>query len=456
MQEPKVFTDAYLRKLSCDGQRKEITDAGCIGLRVRIAETGKKTFLLKVRNAASQLKTVTLGHYPEMSLREARIAATRAKLDLKAGKDINAGKRLLRILAQQDSADPTLRELLEEYETMFRTIRKSWAPRGKASLRSGARAVIESVLEHLLDGRVTDLKLEQFGKAINEYRPKRALKGKSTANGQASRARAYLMPVLDWASGRKSFSKIGAGRVPRLDVVSLDQIHDPSKLDPTIKGDRDRVLTEVELRKILPWLTYPARRDLGLRISVDLDHRPVAMRFMLLTAARREEVENMRWRDLDPINGVWRKPQIKSTRGGQRGQSLPISAAILDLLVRLPGHGAGNPDAFVFPNSKGGQLDNWQRLQEALYRVTGTSGWHRHDLRRTASTIMQALKVPASTIDQILGHTDPLRRENVSGAASHYLRVTRIMKDIRDPQEEALSELATALDTLTCQQESQQ
>lgn len=157
----------------------------------------------------------------------------------------------------------------------------------------------------------------------------------------------------------------------------------------------------------------------------------------------------MKWRDLDLSNGVWRKPQVKSTRGGPRGQSLPLSNAIIDLLQQLPGRSGGNLDAYVFPNSTGGRLDNWQRLQNALYRVTETSGWHRHDLRRTASTIMQALKVPASTIDQILGHTNPLKRENVSGAASHYLRLTKIMKDIRDPQEEASSELATVLDALS-------
>src|SRR5690606_14404762 len=123
----------------------------------------------------------------------------------------------------------------------------------KASERSGARAVIEAVLESLLDVQVTALTLEQLGKAINGYRRKRARDGKSTANGQAARARAYLMPVFDWASGRKSFSKVGAARVPRLEVVSLEQIHDPSTHDPTIKGDRERVLTEEELRKILPW-----------------------------------------------------------------------------------------------------------------------------------------------------------------------------------------------------------
>jgi hypothetical protein len=61
---------------------------------------------------------------------------------------------------------------------------------------------------------------------------------------------------------------------------------------------------------------------------------------------------------------------------------------------------------------------------------------------------MEALKVPLSTIDQILGHTNPLKRENLSGAASHYIRLGKTLKSIRDPQEVALSDLAAALDAV--------
>lgn len=57
---------------------------------------------------------------------------------------------------------------------------------------------------------------------------------------------------------------------------------------------------------------------------------------------------------------------------------------------------------------------------------------------------MQGLKVPLSTIDQILGHRDPLRRENLSGAASNYLRLVSVMKNIENPQAAALGTLANA------------
>jgi hypothetical protein len=61
---------------------------------------------------------------------------------------------------------------------------------------------------------------------------------------------------------------------------------------------------------------------------------------------------------------------------------------------------------------------------------------------------MHSLKVPASTIAQILAHKDPLKGENVGGATSNYLQLARVLQNTRDPQEEALATLAEALDLI--------
>jgi hypothetical protein len=58
---------------------------------------------------------------------------------------------------------------------------------------------------------------------------------------------------------------------------------------------------------------------------------------------------------------------------------------------------------------------------------------------------MNCFKVPVSTIVHILSHKQPFKAENAGGAASHYLHLTQIMTNSRDPQEEALSLLAEAL-----------
>ena len=215
MNENASLTDATLRKMKETGERFEITDGACVGLRIRVSPKGDKTFVLKARNSAGQIKTITLGRYPDLSLKQAREAANYHRLELKAGRDVNAERKKQREAATTKNQDPKLREILIEYEEQFSASRRSWAPRGKSSVRSNARGVIEAVLKDLLEHRVSDISIEQFATAINAYEPMRPINGKSTANGQASRARSYLMPVFNWAAGRRSFSKAGAGRTPK-------------------------------------------------------------------------------------------------------------------------------------------------------------------------------------------------------------------------------------------------
>ena len=62
---------------------------------------------------------------------------------------------------------------------------------------------------------------------------------------------------------------------------------------------------------------------------------------------------------------------------------------------------------------------------------------------------MSSMKVSPSTIEQILAHKDPLRSERVGGSASHYISFSKVMDNFRDPQEEALSKLADALNLIT-------
>ena len=443
------LSDAALRKLKPTGQRYEITDSVVTGLRARISSGGEVAFILKARNAAGQLKTVTLGCYPQVSLKEAREAANRARLDLKDGRDINGEKRKIRTAAAQPAELVTLRDLVCEFEGRFASSKKTWAPRGPKSERSGARQVIERVYANLLAKDVVEVTDEDFAHAVLSYRRVNPSNGKATANGQASRARGYLGPVLDWAAGRRSYSKIGASRMPRLNVANLATTHDPAAADPTITGKRNRVLTEAELRAVLPLLQYPAPKIGDLKLQPGSDYRPIAMRFLLFTAARLEEVCSMRWGDFDRVNHVWHKPSVKSTKGGPRSQDLPLSEAAVSVLRQLPQWACANSKDLVFPNSTGdGPLGNWTRYQRALCEASRTQGWHRHDLRRTAATIMHSLKVPTSTIEHILAHSDPFRGANVGGAASHYLQLTRVLNETRDPQEEALAILANALELI--------
>ena len=88
---------------------------------------------------------------------------------------------------------------------------------------------------------------------------------------------------------------------------------------------------------------------------------------------------------------------------------------------------------------------NWDRTQDTINRASGTSGWHRHDLRRTAATILGQLGVKPAVTDTLLCHLNPYNREQVSAAAPNYMIDTKILSDAIDHERVAVNLLADAL-----------
>lgn len=333
--------------------------------------------------------------------------------------------------------------LLDDFEAFRAPVREIWrkSPEGRCE----ARRRIECVFDNLTDHRMSDLIDDDFAACMMRYKPA-VENDKGTANGQVSRARAYLAPVLNWAAHRKPFHKKGAGRPGRIETPDLSLTHDPADDDPTITGIRERALHQDELTAILPLLVYPAPAVLKMKTLPEDDYRPIALRFQLLTAARIDEIASMRWRHLAKNQRIWHKPVIKTIGGKvRREQNLSLSEAAMDLLQALPGFHDSDPNDYVFPNSVGGKLGNWGRITKAIQRESGTTDWHRHDLRRTAASIMNAVGESDTAIDGILGHKASDREEKVSASLKHYVAIQQILVDPPSPQRDALDRLAKIL-----------
>jgi integrase len=180
----------------------------------------------------------------------------------------------------------------------------------------------------------------------------------------------YLRPVLKWAAQRRY---VGA------DVAVL---HPPATV-----GRRDRVLSREELAALLPVLAQspsPYAR---------------AVRFMLWTLARREEVGRARWRDVSLDAATWTIPVTKN----KQPHVVPLPRQAVAFLAGIKPTGA-DPDALVFGNSAGGPLANWDREAKALMLASGTAGWTRHDLRRTGATMLGDMGELPDIIEAALNH----------------------------------------------------
>ena len=301
-----------------------------------------------------------------------------------------------------------------------------------------------------MDVPVCTITPEDVAREMKVYRPLRPMAGKTSANGSVSRALAYLRPVFDWAAGRARFKKAGAGRATPLNVADISEVYDLSIDDPSLEVRRERALTQTELSSVLPLLTYPAPAGLRDRVNEAADYGPVAMMFLLLTLSRLDEVCSARKKDFDLARGIWTKkvktlPKRGARRAGARREvSVPLSNAAIALLRSLPSFRNGGPCDLVFPSSRGGMLGNWQRTQTAIHKASRTYDWHRHDLRRTASTILRQFGSAPSVIDRLLCHASPLKGD-VSAAAPAYILNDLLVENGPDPERDAVNLLAEVL-----------
>jgi integrase len=144
------------------------------------------------------------------------------------------------------------------------------------------------------------------------------------------------------------------------------------------KNDRDRVLTDSEIRTI--W--NEAEELLGNFTKL-----------ALLTGQRREKLLTMRYDDLR--NGVW---YIKSeAREKGNGEELRLPTMALEILekqrVICPG-----PRVFDCPITR---LRNHKLRFDRRHKL---QPWWFHDLRRTARTLMAAAGVQDVVAELVLGH----------------------------------------------------
>jgi integrase len=117
------------------------------------------------------------------------------------------------------------------------------------------------------------------------------------------------------------------------------------------------------------------------------------VRFLLLTATRRNEAANARWAEIDGGQGwVWTIPAARYKTG--RDHMIPLSAAAMALIHPPSMHG------YLFGHRIAGFSLHTERLREE----SGTTGWRLHDLRRTARSLMSRAGVAPDIAERCLGH----------------------------------------------------
>jgi integrase len=340
------LTDAAVERLKAPAQGQiDYFDKQYPGLSLRVSRGGRKTWNYVYRLHGKQRRK-KLDIYPAMSVAAAHNAWRKARDEVLAGGDPAAA-------AISSPAD-------------FSSVFREWLQRdqaGNRSLRAVERSIEKYALPHWQGRLVTKISRRDCHDVIDAV----ADQGKPIA---ARRLHAYLHRLFKWATRR--------GIVEANPVVTVDK--------PGAEVKRERVLNDDELVKV--WRAAD-------RIGWPYGH---AFKLLILTGARREEIGQLRWSEIEGNTIVLSGTR---TKNGEP-HIIPLSAPAKAILESVPRIGDSD---FVFTISGAVPLSGWGRAKASLDDFAATAPFRTHDLRRTAATGLQKLKVPLTVTEAVLGHT---------------------------------------------------
>lgn len=297
------------------GMRATYHDTKIQGLQLRVSPTGVKAFSVYRRMKGGQPERVTLGRFPAMSVEQARKSAAAINAEIEAGASPAAARRTIR-------EEPTFFEMFEQFLVEKR--KRDGTPiseRTKRDYRDTLRMYM---------GLIKVSKLSQITRADVKTIHTNTTK-KSAA--QADRAIAIISSVFNFAADLEIFS----GTNPA------------SRIQKNPAPSRDRFAQASELPYLFAAIGEASLADFFL--------------LSLLTGARRSNVQEMAWRDLDLEACIWR---IGMTKNGTP-QNVPLSPEAVDILTTRK-HVTGHT-FFVFPGEgKTGHLVEPKRAWMAILR----------------------------------------------------------------------------------------
>jgi integrase len=372
------LTDRFLRALKTSDPRIEVADASCRGLSIRCTAAGIKswTFAYKLNR---RMRRLTLGEFPAMGLSEARTQADERRAQRQAGSDPRALQDAER--AAQAQTTLTFAELCERYITHIKAGSKiSWKTdegylkRPKAKF--GNRPAISLTKRELMD-----------------FFEKLALSSKSSAN----RTQSTVRTMWGWAAERD--------HIPVNFLAGLKKVGGK-------EAEKDRVLTADEIREFLSVLVDP---DAEITETVQL-----ALRGILLTAQRPGEVAGMMLSELHDLAGAtphWIIPRQR-TKNKKTEHTVPLSPAAVCLIQGAlevsKEYVKGKNDRPVFASRFEGVTTLARHsLSQAVRRILKDkkhahkfTKFTPHDLRRTAATLAQSMRIRRDYVKALLNHKD--------------------------------------------------
>jgi len=369
---PVSLSDAKARNAKPKTKPYKMADGE--GLFLLVTPSGGKYWRLKYFFAGKE-KLLALGIYPETSLADARERRAQARKALAAGNDPGEAKREAKRLSTLNSAN-TFEVVAREW---FEKRQHEWAP---SSARSKRIYLENHLLPKIAQRPIAEITAQEVLALL------RVLEQRGTFD-TARRVMQMCGQIFRYA--------IATGRVERNPVPDLRG----ALMTPVVK--HQSFLNASELPEYLRSL---AAYDGSLQTKL-------ALRILLLTFVRTNELRGAQWTEIDWAKAEWRIPAERMKM--KELHIVPLSTqaiATLRELEKLTGS-----RLYVFPNQHNpATFMSENTMLYALYRMGYHSRATGHGFRSTASTILNEHEFRPDVIERQLAHGD---RNRVRAAYNH-------------------------------------
>lgn len=360
-----------------------VPDHRCIGLAVRVAASGIKTWDLAYRiRGSGKTRRLSLGRVCDVGLEKARERANELTSAARTGKDLIAEEEERRAAAE---ARLTVEQLIELYVRRRVTGRLRTAKEIESRLK---RALLPIIERHAQDLRRRDLR-ELFDRCADEGLQR-----------EAERRRQTVGAMFRWALSQ--------------DIIEIDPTAGLKAYDPGTP--RDRVLSVEEIKALWDWLSTGDVPESAADI----------LKLELLTGARCGEISGLCVEEINRNDWTWTLPAARSKN--KRPRVTPLSGIVRQIVEARLTNVTSGP---LFTAGTGSVLTAAHVGHYLLARTLPINKFTTHDLRRTVATQLIEMGTQPELVAAVIGHEAGNRETRT--LIRHYVRT-----DLLDRKKSAL------------------
>jgi integrase len=328
-------------------------DVGCKGLFLEIRPNGRKTYFLRFIDIRGKQRLIRVADQRDVTLTQARQIADKYRNQIALGQDPCLDKEALKAI-------PQLADFIDQqYLPYVKTYKRSWIC-DVGVIKNHINPVFGTMyMDELKKQDVISL----ISKMLETYAP-------GTVNRVVILLRYIYNLAIKWETA-------GISKNPTAGIPLLEE-----------NNQKERYLTPEEARKLVAALKGSENKMLQFIIPM-----------LILTGARKMEVQKARWEDINWEQRIWRIPLTKSGKA----RHVPISDGALMILESIPRIG-GCP--WVFPNPKthkpyNSYYNSWNTVRKSV----GLGDVRIHDLRHSFASFLVNSGRSLYEVQRILGHT---------------------------------------------------